>query len=645
MHYYLVAPTTRVHRDGIFTYHSEDTFSIGAIVVVEIGKKQSIGVVVGAVSTKPTFNTKAIVRLAHPLSLPLPIIKLAEWLALYYASPFSAVWQTILPRGIGKKRRATKNELSPIARQPRTFTLTTAQKNAVATILNSHITTHVLQGVTGSGKTAVYIDASKHVIDQGKSVIVLVPEIALTSQLIAEFTHHFDTIIVTHSRMTEAERHIAWEKALRSESPCVIIGPRSALFLPVASIGLIVIDEAHEPSFKQEQSPRYSALRAASILAKLHSAKLVLGSATPSISDRYLAEQNDGALIRLDDTAKETGAVDIVLVDSRKRANFTRHRFFSNSLMEAIDKTLGAKQQVLIFHNRRGSASTTLCENCGWTALCPRCHVPEVLHADNFSLLCHICGHSEKVPTQCPVCRHTGVIHKGIGTKLIFDELQRLYPNKKVVRFDKDTTKEDSLEATYQSVYDGDVDIIIGTQIIAKGLDLPHLALVGVVQADGGLSLPDFASSERVFQLLYQVMGRVGRDERLSSIVIQTFQAEHPAIRYALKKDYDGFYEHTLAERRKDHFPPFSYLLKLTCSYKTENSASTAALKLKEELQKRASKTVVFLGPTPAFYERTRDSYRWQLVLRSAKRSDLVELLQHLPTAHWQSELDPVSLL
>lgn len=633
-----------MHREDIFTYHSEDTIAVGTIVKVEVGKKETIGVVVGEVK-KPSFATKPVLATVEDRPLPGAIIELAEWLAEYYATPLASVWQAILPSGITKKRRKAKPTSTGVQRHSSDITFTAEQKSALHAIEHSPATTQVLQGVTGSGKTAVYIELAKKNFAANKSVIIIVPEIALTAQLISEFQQHFDDIIVTHSKMTEAARHTAWKKAFDNASPSLVIGPRSALFMPLKTIGLIVIDEAHEPSLKQEQAPRYSALRVGAVLAKLHHAKLILGSATPSISDRYLAEQTEGGLIRMDTPAKEIGAVTKHVIDSRDRHAFTRHRFLSNELLGSIEETLAKNEQVLIFHNRRGSAPTTLCENCGWSAECSQCHIPQVLHADAFSLLCHVCGESRKVPMQCPSCHKTDIIHKGIGTKLVHEELQKLYPNKKVVRFDQDNDAENTLEKRYQEVYDGDVDIIIGTQIIAKGLDLPHLSLVGIVQADSGLALPDFSSTERVFQLLYQVSGRVGRHEKPTKIVLQTYQPEHPAIHYAIQKDYDEFYRVTLEKRRKDHFPPFSFLLKLTCTYASEASAARAARALKHTLQTHATTRVVLLGPTPAFYERTRRGYRWQLVVRSIKRQDLVDLLPHVPTTHWQYELDPVSLL
>jgi primosomal protein N' (replication factor Y) len=335
----------------------------------------------------------------------------------------------------------------------------------------------------------------------------------------------------------------------------------------------------------------------------------------------------------------------IDLVDMTKRGNFTRHPFLSNTLLEQLETTFAEGKQALIFHNRRGTASTTLCENCGWQSGCPRCYVPLTLHADQHTLRCHICDLKAPVPTSCPVCHHADIIHKGLGTKRIESELHKLFPDRTIARFDGDTASTDSVDQRYQDLYDGHINLIIGTQVIAKGLDLPHLRTVGVVQADAGLSLPDFGAPERTFQLLAQVIGRVGRSHHATQVVVQSYQPSHPAIQDGLTRNYADFYQRTLALRRHANFPPFCYLLKLVCVYKTEKSAVQNARKLASVLKQHAPSTVEVLGPTPAFYERVRDTYRWQLVIKSPRRQDLIDLLQHVPSAHWQFELDPTSLL
>jgi primosomal protein N' (replication factor Y) len=644
MNFYLVAPTARVHQKGYFTYHSEEKLTRGTLVRVAVGRHTLNGVIISLVN-KPNFATKSILNTLESMPLPPQLLALGKWLEEYYASPTNAVWQTVLPRGLEKTRRERKKSPHIVSRKKHTFTLTDNQKQAINRILLNTDITSLLQGVTGAGKTAVYIEVAKHMVKNKKSVIILVPEIALTPQLVAEFQQHFSDVVITHSHMTEAERHITWRQCLYAENPVIVIGPRSALFMPLASVGLIVIDECHEPSFKQEQSPRYSALRAARILASAHHAHLVLGSATPSVAERALAEfSSSQSLVRLDTTAQDSTPPTMQLVDMRENKNFSRHRLFSNQLLAVIDATLDHGKQILLFHNRRGSAPYTLCEKCGWTALCQHCAIPLVLHEDKFALLCHTCSYNISVPTTCPECRHVGVVHKGVGTKRIADEIQKLYPRKKIGRFDSDSAKEDRLEARYQALHDGDIDIIIGTQVVAKGLDLPHLAAIGIIQADSGLILPDYTSEERVFQLLTQTMGRVGRNRELSTIVVQSFQPNHTAIQTALSKDFDLFYQHTLALRKKACFPPYCFLLKLTCSYASEKAAQDAARKLHSLILEK--KFSVILSPImPAFYEKVGASYRWQIIVKSKKRSELQKITSIVPEIHWQTDLDPSNLL
>lgn len=646
MHYYEVAPTQIIRANSaVFTYASETPLPIGQIVTIEVGKKILSGVITKKVQ-QPTYDTKQISSVIETSPLPEPLVKLAEWMSTYYATHLAIVLQTFLPRGLQKTRRSTVKAAHIALRDRTKNVFNKDQRAAYDTIINMTPGSALLHGITGSGKTAVYIELAKQTMQSGKSTIILVPEIALTSQVVDEFSHHFEDIILVHSRQTEAERHKAWLDALTSTTPRLVIGPRSALFTPLTHIGLIVIDEAHEPSFKQEQSPRYSALRAASILAGQHDARVVFGTATPSIADYYLFEHSGRPIIKMDTRARlDAVSPTVTLIDMTKRTHFKKHRFLSDKLLSQIEQTLSEGNQALIFHNRRGSASTTLCENCGWSAICPRCFVPFTLHADKHRLECHICGLREKVPTSCPECGAADIIHKGIGTKLVESELKKLFPKKIIARFDGDNETGESVEERYKELYDGDIDIIIGTQVIAKGLDLPKLRTVGVIQADAGLSLPDYGSSERTFQLLAQVVGRVGRSHHPTSVIVQSYQPTHPAVTNGLAQNYADFYQTALSQRRQGGFPPYTYLLKLTCIYKTEAAAIKNAQKFAADLRLQLPKTVQILGPTPAFYERQHDTYRWQLTLKSSKRADLTSALQHLPPTHWQFELDPTSLL
>lgn len=647
MKFYEVAPT-KIVRAGtsVLTYASEQPLAIGHLVTIPVGKQTLTGLVMREVS-RPSYDTKAVTSAIEETPLPHAFVELAEWIGTYYHTPLATVLQTLLPRGLTTKRRAKPSGATHDSIRNRTkIVFNIEQDVALSQILNTTSETTLLQGVTGSGKTEVYKALARHTLAEGRSVIVLVPEISLTRQVVDEFASEFEHTIVTHSHMTEAERHLAWQRALTAVEPTVVIGPRSALFLPVPKLGAIIVDEAHEPSYKQEQAPRYSALRAATMLGRFAKARVVLGSATPSVADRYAAEQAGASIATLTKPARSNATkTTVTLVDMKKRDHFQHHRFISDQLLQQIEQNLQSGRQTLIFHNRRGSASTTLCQQCGWTAQCPRCFVPYVLHADSYRLSCHICDTHEKVPTSCPVCQSPDIIHKGIGTKLIESELRRLFPKATIARFDGDTSQKETVAERYKELYDGTIDIAIGTQVVAKGLDLPKLHTVGVIQADSGLALPDYASTERAFQLLSQVIGRVGRDERDTEVIVQSYQPTHPVITYGINQDYDGFYAYAIAERQKAGFPPFRYLLQLTNVYKTEAAAIRNAQLLSRQLRSALPRTVEILGPTPAFYERQHDTYRWQLTLKSKKRSDLVAAMDQLPPTHWHSELDPHSLL
>lgn len=648
MHYYEVAPT-QIVRSGsdTFTYASEQPLVIGQLVRISVGKKLMNGLITQAVAKIPDYAVKPIDAVLENRPLPKNYIALAQWLSSYYMTPLAVVLQTLLPTGLHKNRRARSKTVSENIQKRTHFVFSDDQQEALQKINNASSGTVLLHGITGSGKTAVYIELVKQALADGKSAIVLVPEIALTSQVVAEFSAHFNDVLLTHSRQTEAERHDVWLRALSADTPQVIIGPRSALFLPVAQLGLIVIDEAHEPTYKQEQSPRYHALRAAHFLADASGAKLLLGSATPSIADYYLAEATGRPIVSMKHLAIPNAyKPSVQVVDMTKRTHFKRHRFLSDAVLSQIEQDTSSGKQVLVFHNRRGSAPTTLCENCGWQAGCPNCFVPLTLHADAHELRCHICNFTSRVPTSCPQCQHAQIIHKGIGTKLIESELRRLFPKLEIARFDGDTGADQTVEQRYKELVDGSIDIIIGTQVIAKGLDLPKLHTVTVVQADAGLSLPDYGSAERTFQLLAQVIGRVGRRAHDTNVIVQSYQPTHPVITLGLNQDYAGFYQLALQQRRRSHFPPFTYLLKLQCSYKTEAAAVRNARAVAEQLRSVLPSKVQILGPTPAFYERAGGSYRWQLVLKSPKRTYLQTAVSHLPPGgNWQFELDPISLL
>jgi len=646
MNYYLVAPAKTFHNsDSLLTYESEQSLMPGQIITIPLGKQTALGIVIDS-CPKPDFETKAITSVLYEDALPKKLTKALSWLSDYYRAPMSSVIQAALPRGITKKRR-DKIEKLPKVDKIDENPLNSAQKQAISEIEASSSRTILLHGITGSGKTNVYIQLAQNCLERGQSVILLVPEIALTSQLVRNFRAHFDNIFLLHSELSESLRHQIWERILKSNQANVIIGPRSALFAPVKNLGLIIIDEAHEPSYVQEQNPKYSALRLAPQLAKT-----VLGSATPLIQDYYICKAHK-AIVELNELAVQNNKTsEIQLIDLKSRQFFTRSRILSNQLIESIQNSLDNHTQSMLFHNRRGTAPLTVCDKCGWQALCPNCYLPLILHADKFQMSCHTCGRNFPVPMSCPQCQNASIHHKGFGTKMLEQEVTRIFPDARIARFDADTENDKQLSKIYDQVHDGKFDIIIGTQMIAKGFDFPLLTTLGVVQADSGLSLPDFSAEERSFQLITQVIGRAKRGHQDSRIFIQSFQPESEIVNFAIQNNYSEFYNYLIHKRQKSVLPPYSFLLKLSMTYKTEAAAVRNIRDLyKKIIQLSTSlgidpKKLVVSPPMPAFHERSNTGYCWQIILKAKRRQDLLDIFDQLPnTQYLHYAFDPISLL
>ncbi len=623
------------------------SLSPGTVAIVPVGRRNVPGVVVKKVA-QPDFKCKPIGKILYTTPLPRHLVATVRFIHEYYLAPSGAGVALVLPRGVEKQRRAAKTEhlfgfeqreeyVSPVA-------LNSCQKNALKALQEGAGATKLLHGITGSGKTNVYLEMAARALERQKSTILLVPEIALTGQLVQVFGQVFkNRVIVMHSRQTEAERHLIFERILEADEPMIVVGARSALFAPLHDLGLIIIDEEHESTYYQENTPKYSAIRVASFMAKETGAELVLGSATPTAEDYYLAASRGAVVEMLEKAKTEAIKPEIKIVDLKNREKYRENRYFCDELLAATRRNLEKKQQTLIFHNRRGSSTLTICENCGEEILCPNCFLPLTLHADKYVLQCHTCGFSEKVPAGCPKCGHPGLIHKGFGTKLLETELRKLFPEARVRRFDADNKKGEGLEAVFGEVKAGEVDILVGTQAIAKGLDLPRLATVGVAAADAGLALPDFAAEERTFQLLTQVIGRVGRGHlETAEVFIQTFRPEHPVLKFAAEENYRDFYEYLLEQRKKGGFPPFMFVARLEITMKTE---ATVVKKVREAATKLAGdKRLVVSPPQPAFHERTARGYTWQIVARSRSRKALVEGFSGLDK-NFRITLDPPSLL
>lgn len=645
MYYYEVLPaSSSYHGQTALTYCSNEHLSIGAIVGVPLRQRLILAIVRTEVS-KPAFSAKPVKQVYDLSPLPAQTIKLLEWMSNYYPGPLGVLVQQFLPKSLSNLQDKLQSNTKIKQKSAILPTLTAEQKKVCAAIGANG--SYLLHGETGSGKTRVYLELAARTLGAGRSAIILTPEISLTSQLANQFEAAFPgQIVITHSHLTDRERRQLWLYILATTTkPLVVVGPRSALFSPLKDLGLIVVDEAHENAYKQEQQPYYHALRVAAKLAQLSKAPLVLGSATPTISEYFMATTKAIPVLRMTNSAvaPTSSAAIVEVVDIKNRAHFTRAAHLSNQLLAAIAAALEQNEQTLLFLNRRGSARVVLCQVCGWQSQCPRCDLALTYHGDDHSMRCHTCGHRAQTPSACPICGSTDIIFKGIGTKAVADEIQRLFPKARVKRFDTDNPKAEQFERLYDQVKAGQIDILVGTQTIAKGLDLPRLKVVGVICADSSLYMPDYTAGERTFQLLSQVIGRVGRGHRDGVAIVQTYAPDSPVIRTALARDWQTFYETELAERQTYLFPPFCHLLKLTTRRANQQRAEVAARDTAQKLR-ALGRQVQIIGPTPAFHEKIAGKYQWQLVAKAKQRGELLELIKALP-ANWTYDIDPTDLL
>ncbi len=629
------------HGSEPLTYAADSLLEPGQLVIVPLRQKRVLGVVVG-VAQKPSFVVKPIVSVVAAPTMPAPLISLLDWMRDYYPAPLGITTQLFLPKSLPKK--PVESSTASATQTTNLPPLTTQQRAALTAIHAPGL--HILHGETGSGKTRVYIELANRALAAGQSSIILTPEIGLTSQLASNFRAVFgERIILMHSGLTDVTRQRAWLQMLEQAQPVIVIGARSALFSPLKSLGLIVVDESHETAYKQDQAPYYHATTVAAKLAALHSATLVLGSATPLVSDYYIAAAKQRPIIRMTESAIVSDfakkAVDVV--DLRERNNFTKSSFLSNQLLKAVNQTLANGEQALLFLNRRGTARIIFCDSCGWQATCPHCDLPLVYHGDSHLMRCHSCDFKTTATSSCPVCHNASVVFKSIGTKAVADEAARLFPGAKIQRFDTDNKKNERMDQHYDAVRDGDVDIIVGTQTLAKGLDLPKLGLVGVIIADTSLYFPDFSAEERTYELLSQVLGRVGRGHRAGRAVVQTYAPDSTLLQAVLTKDWDTFYTKELTERQLYRFPPFCFLLKLTCRRASSASAQKAATQFVEELQ-RTRKNIIVEGPAPCFHEKVQNKFVWQVVVKATHRAALLSVIHALP-AGWSYDIDPMNVL
>ena len=522
----------------------------------------------------------------------------------------------------------------------------------------------LLHGVTGSGKTEIYLRAAARELAEGRQVLMLVPEIAMTPQTVRRFMARFPNQVgLYHSKLSDGERYDTWRRA-RSGELKLIVGSRSALFVPMPKLGLIVIDECDHDSYTEtEREPFYHAVETAEELAKITGSTLLLGSATPSVTQYYNASRGELTLLNLPNrilahrsAASRSGQADDLLtfelpkvniVDMRAELRAGNNSVLSKTLRDKLAQTLQADQQAILFLNRRGKASYVFCRQCGYTLRCPRDDQPLVHHGAGKNLVCHLCDYTRQIPAKCPECGSSQIRQLGLGTERLEEVVQKEFPAARLLRWDADTTRRKGEHELILSHFSSHrADILIGTQMLAKGLDLPLVTLVGIVLAEVGLNLPDYRAAERSFQVLTQVAGRAGRSPLGGQVVLQTYEPDNYVIQAASRHDFEGFYKQELALRKELNYPPYTRLIRLeyrhTIEAKAQSQAQAMADLLRAEIAARRMSQTSFIGPVPAYYHKVGGHFRWQIILRGPEPQTI---LDSLPLHDWQVQIDPSDLL
>jgi primosomal protein N' (replication factor Y) len=628
----------------------------GHRVTVPFGRRTTYGFVVSLGTEEPAVETKPIAGAGdEPLLLPHQVA-LARLVADHYWVPLIECLRAMLPprvRSTGSSgsgastRQRRHSRLLELANAPIPATskpvLTPEQQGALEVIAANQFT--LLHGVIASGKTEVYLAAAEQALGRDLRVVLLVPEISLTPQLVARVRARLQApVAVLHSQLTELERAQQWWRVRRGQAD-VVLGSRSAVFAPIPRLGLVCLDEEGSSAYKQDRTPRYEAGWVARRLAEVSGAKLVAGSATPSVVAYHNARQGELALARLTKRVRGTAA-DIELVDMRDEFAAGNRQPLSRRLVEAVERTLTNEEQVILYLNRRGMSTFVMCRDCGKSVQCLGCSVSLVQHAEIDALVCHYCGYSRAMPSVCDHCGSRNIRALGMGTQRLESMVKKLWPQARVLRLDSDAARgPDAYFQIWEAFSERRADILVGTQLVARGLDLPAVTCVGVVDADLPLHFPDYRSAENTFSLIVQVAGRAGREGRPSRVIVQTSNPEHYSLRCASAEDYEGFYAAELPSRKAFTFPPFADLAVLTRSdtddARAAASARQAADSIAGSMLKEGIEGIRVMGPSPAFMHRLRGEYRWQVTLKG----DRLERARHLaPRGRgWSFDVDPVN--
>jgi primosomal protein N' (replication factor Y) (superfamily II helicase) len=606
-------------------------------------------------ATRASLRPIAALDPPEPL-LDLPLLELVRWVAHYYAAPIGITFESAVPRAVARPPRAAEEAAGPAGVGAAALVPNPAQSVALARIVESlekrETATFLLQGVTGSGKTEVYLQAAEIALRAGRGVLVLVPEIALGTQLVARVRARFGPLVVEyHSQLAPAARRRAWWRARRGEAR-VVVGARSAVFVPIADLGLIVVDEEHEPAYKQGETPRYHGRDTALMRARRAGAVTVLGSATPSLETRTHAAAGKYAHLSLPERVESRPAPRVRSVDLRREPLETGEPL-STDLRDRLRAVVAEGDQAILFLNRRGFSTAVQCRDCGHLFECPRCSVVLTFHRPEGRLLCHYCNHTVRDLTRCPKCDGSDFAFGGVGTQRVEASLATHLPGARVLRMDLDSTRRRGTSAEMIRAFERhEADILLGTQMVAKGFDFPRVTLVGVIQADREIGLPDFRAPERAFQLLTQVAGRAGRGEKPGEVIFQTYMPEHHVIAAASEHDYESFYAHEMEDRRGLRYPPWRRMANLLFDGPDEAAVIRCATAEGERLTGR--KGIEVLGPAPMPLSRLKNQYRWHLTMLSGQPSLLTAALHEtLELAHAakagrvrvQADMDPVSML
>jgi primosomal protein N' (replication factor Y) len=640
---------------GTFTYSipqsMRGSIKAGSRVIVGFGKRNVSGFVISLTNDAPkdVNGIRPIIDVS-PVGPVFDEKRLGffKWLSSYYFSPLGPCLSLACPRQSRKKRRVAKDPLKGIRKKASHSEPNPEQRCAIDSILGSFkkgaFAAHLLYGVTGSGKTLVYLKVIEDVIESGRSSIVLVPEIALSYSITAYVMDRFPGIVaVWHSAMSPAQKEDEWGRILKGEAR-IVIGARSALFSPVKDLGIIIVDEEHDPSYKEEKGVRYNARDSAIMLAKHMAIPVVLGSATPSMETFHNARTGRFVLNAITRRVRGQVLPSTELVDMRgAKAGFISERL-SGLIGEALDKG----DQALVFQNRRGFANSILCRDCGYAYTCRNCAVALTSHKREGALKCHYCGFSLPLPEQCPKCHGPNLLGIGVGTEKVEAELRRLFPDARIARMDRDTTsKKGAAKVIMDDIEDKKVQILVGTQMVAKGHDFPGISVVGIISGDASLNIPDFRSAERTFHLISQAAGRAGRGDSAGRVVIQTLNPGHYCFQNAMRLDYEGFYREELALRKEALYPPFARLCAFRLTGRNERAVERAADVLKGLSEKALQKKALFpnskgaiavLGPSPAPLSRLMGMHRWHMLIKSRDAGTLRNFVNMV--AEWFNAVD-----